>query len=287
MLYFLHFLSDGGDIFNLFRYITFRAGGAFFTSLAFGFLFSKPIIDLLKKKQKDGQPIRDDGPENHKTKKAGTPTMGGVLIIGSLLFSSLLWCRYDISYVWIVIFVTLGFGLIGFIDDFSKLYNNNSRGISGKIRLIIGFLIAAFATIWVIKIQDPSLSMSLAVPIFKDVLLNLGWFYIPFAVFVIVGSANSVNLTDGLDGLAIMPVMIASGSLGIIAYAVGRIDFSNYLEVHYIAGSGEIAVFSAALIGAGLGFLWYNAPPSSSIYGRYWFISSWWCIGCNLCLYKA
>ena len=286
MLYFLHFLSDGGDIFNLFRYITFRAGGAFFTSLAFGFLFSKPIIDLLKKKQKDGQPIRDDGPENHKTKKAGTPTMGGVLIIGSLLFSSLLWCRYDISYVWIVIFVTLGFGLIGFIDDVSKLYNNNSRGISGKIRLIIGFFIAAFATIWVIKIQDPSLSMSLAVPIFKDVLLNLGWFYIPFAVFVIVGSANSVNLTDGLDGLAIMPVMIASGSLGIIAYAVGRIDFSNYLEVHYIAGSGEIAVFSAALIGAGLGFLWYNAP-SSSIYGRYWFISSWRCIGCNLCLYKA
>ena len=267
MLYFLHFLSDGGDIFNLFRYITFRAGGAFFTSLAFGFLFSKPIIDLLKKKQKDGQPIRDDGPENHKTKKAGTPTMGGVLIIGSLLFSSLLWCRYDISYVWIVIFVTLGFGLIGFIDDFSKLYNNNSRGISGKIRLIIGFFIAAFATIWVIKIQDPSLSMSLAVPIFKDVLLNLGWFYIPFAVFVIVGSANSVNLTDGLDGLAIMPVMIASGSLGIIAYAVGRIDFSNYLEVHYIAGSGEIAVFSAALIGAGLGFLWYNAPPAAVFMG--------------------
>ena len=267
MLYFLHFLSDGGDIFNLFRYITFRAGGAFFTSLAFGFLFSKPIIDLLKKKQKDGQPIRDDGPENHKTKKAGTPTMGGVLIIGSLLFSSLLWCRYDISYVWIVIFVTLGFGLIGFIDDFSKLYNNNSRGISGKIRLILGFFIAAFATIWVIKIQDPSLAMSLAVPIFKDVLLNLGWFYIPFAVFVIVGSANSVNLTDGLDGLAIMPVMIASGSLGIIAYAVGRIDFSNYLEVHYIAGSGEIAVFSAALIGAGLGFLWYNAPPAAVFMG--------------------
>ena len=267
MLYFLHFLSDGGDIFNLFRYITFRAGGAFFTSLAFGFLFSKTIIDLLKKKQKDGQPIRDDGPENHKIKKAGTPTMGGVLIIGSLLFSSLLWCRYDISYVWIVIFVTLGFGLIGFIDDFSKLYNNNSKGISGKIRLILGFFIAAFATIWVIKIQDPSLSMSLAVPIFKDVLLNLGWFYIPFAVFVIVGSANSVNLTDGLDGLAIMPVMIASGSLGIIAYAVGRIDFSNYLEVHYIAGSGEIAVFSAALIGAGLGFLWYNAPPAAVFMG--------------------
>ena len=161
----------------------------------------------------------------------------------------------------------MGFGLIGFIDDFSKLYNNSSRGISGKIRLIIGFFIAAFATIWVIKIQDPTLSMSLAVPIFKDVLLNLGWFYIPFAVFVIVGSANSVNLTDGLDGLAIMPVMIASGSLGIIADAVGRIDFSNYLEVHYIAGAGEIAVFSAALIGAGLGFLWYNAPPAAVFMG--------------------
>ena len=226
MLYFLHFLSDGGDIFNLFRYITFRAGGAFFTSLAFGFLLSKPIINLLKKKQKEGQPIREDGPETHKIKKAGTPTMGGVLIIGSLLFSTLIWCRYDISYVWIVIFVTLGFGLIGFIDDFSKLHNNNTRGISGKIRLFLGFLIAACATIWVISIQDPSLSKSLAVPIFKDVLLNLGWFYIPFSMIVIVGSANSVNLTDGLDGLAIMPVMIASGSLGIIAYAVGRVDFS-------------------------------------------------------------
>ncbi len=178
MLYFLHFLSDGGDIFNLFRYITFRAGGAFFTSLAFGFLLSKPIINLLKKKQKEGQPIREDGPETHKIKKAGTPTMGGVLIIGSLLFSTLIWCRYDISYVWIVIFVTLGFGLIGFIDDFSKLHNNNTRGISGKIRLFLGFL-----------------------------------------------------------------------------------------EVHYIAGSGEIAVFSAALIGAGLGFLWYNAPPAAVFMG--------------------
>ena len=267
MLYFLHFLSDGGDIFNLFRYITFRAGGAFFTSLTFGFLLSKPIIDLLKKKQKEGQPIREDGPETHKTKKAGTPTMGGVIIIGSLLLSSLLWCRYDISYVWIVIFVTLGFGLIGFIDDFSKLHNNNSRGVSGKIRLLLGFFIAGFATIWVINVQDSSLSMTLAFPIFKDVLLNLGWFYIPFSIFVIVGSANSVNLTDGLDGLAIMPVMIASGSLGIIAYAVGRVDFSNYLEVHYIAGSGEIAVFSAALIGAGLGFLWYNAPPAAVFMG--------------------
>ena len=152
MLYFLHFLSDGGDIFNLFRYITFRAGGAFFTSLAFGFLFSKPIINLLKKKQKEGQPIREDGPETHKIKKAGTPTMGGVLIIGSLLFSTLIWCRYDISYVWIVIFVTLGFGLIGFIDDFSKLHNNNTRGIPGKIRLFLGFLIAACATIWVLSV---------------------------------------------------------------------------------------------------------------------------------------
>ena len=267
MLYFLHLFSDGGDLFNLFRYITFRAGGAFFTSLAFGFVLSKPIIHFLKNKQKDGQPIRDDGPETHKIKKAGTPTMGGVLIIGSLLFSSLLWCRYDISYVWIVIFVTLGFGLIGFIDDFSKINNNSSSGISGKIRLLLGFFVALIAVIWVINTQSPYLSEALAVPIFKDVLFNLGWFYIPFAMFVIVGSANSVNLTDGLDGLAIMPVMIASGSLGIIAYAVGRVDFSSYLEVHYIAGSGEIAVFSAALIGAGLGFLWYNAPPAAVFMG--------------------
>ncbi|MED5532056.1 MAG: phospho-N-acetylmuramoyl-pentapeptide-transferase, partial [Pseudomonadota bacterium] len=214
-----------------------------------------------------GQPIREDGPEGHKERKAGTPTMGGVLIIGSLLFSSLLWCRSDIGYVWVVIFVTIGFGLIGFIDDYSKISARNSKGVSGKIRLVLGFLIAAVATLWVIAIQDPSLSKTLAVPIFKDLLLNLGWFFVPFSMLVIVGSANSVNLTDGLDGLAIMPVMIASGSLGVIAYAVGRVDFSDYLEVHYIAGSGEIAVFSAALIGAGLGFLWYNAPPAAVFMG--------------------
>ncbi len=267
MLYFLHFLSDGGDFFNLFRYITFRAGGAFFTSLVFGFLFSKPIIKALKKRQVEGQPIREDGPESHRERKAGTPTMGGVLIIGSLLFSSLLWCRYDIGYVWVVIFVTVGFGLIGFVDDYSKISTRNSRGISGSFRLLLGFIIAAVATLWVITIQDPALSKTLAVPIFKDVLLNMGWFFLPFSMLVIVGSANSVNLTDGLDGLAIMPVMIASGSLGVIAYAVGRVDFSDYLEVHYIAGSGEIAVFSAALIGAGLGFLWYNAPPAAVFMG--------------------
>ena len=267
MLYFLHYLTDGGDVFNLFRYITFRAGGAFFTSLVFGFLFSKPIINSLKRRQGEGQPIREDGPDSHKKQKAGTPTMGGVLIIGSLLVSSLLWCRYDIDYVWVVIFVTLGFGLIGFVDDYSKIRARNSAGISGKVRLALGLIIAAIATFWVINIQDPMLSNALAIPIFKDVLLNLGWFFIPFAMFVIVGSANSVNLTDGLDGLAIMPVMIASGSFGVIAYAVGRIDFSDYLEVHYIAGAGEIAVFSAALIGAGLGFLWYNAPPAAVFMG--------------------
>jgi len=267
MLYFLHYLTDGGDVFNLFRYITFRAGGAFFTSLVFGFLFSKPIINSLKRRQGEGQPIRADGPDSHKEKKAGTPTMGGVLIIGSLLVSSLLWCRYDIGYVWVVIFVTLGFGLIGFVDDYFKIRARNSTGISGKVRLALGLIIAAIATFWVISIQDPMLSNALAVPVFKDVLLNLGWFFIPFAMLVIVGSANSVNLTDGLDGLAIMPVMIASGSFGVIAYAVGRVDFSDYLEVHYIAGSGEIAVFSAALIGAGLGFLWYNAPPAAVFMG--------------------
>ena len=143
MLYFLHFWTDGGDVFNLFRYITFRAGGAFFTSLVFGFLFSKPLINALKRRQVAGQPIREDGPEGHKERKAGTPTMGGVLIIGSLLFSSLLWCRYDIGYVWVVIFVTIGFGLIGFIDDYSKISARNSKGISGKIRLALGFAIAA------------------------------------------------------------------------------------------------------------------------------------------------
>ena len=267
MLYYINYFSDGGDFFNLFRYITFRSGGAFFTSLVFFFIFGPTLISLFKKKQKGGQPIRSDGPETHILKKAGTPTMGGVIILGSLLFSSLLWSRLDNYYVWLVLSVTLGFGIIGFVDDYKKVVLRTSIGLSKRVRLIAGFLIGLFASICSIYLHPDVLSGQVAIPFFKDTLLNLGWFFIPFSIIVIVGAANSVNLTDGLDGLAVMPVMIASGSLGIIAYAVGRIDFSEYLDLHYVPGTGEILVIASALIGSGLGFLWYNAPPAAIFMG--------------------
>ncbi|WP_425052326.1 phospho-N-acetylmuramoyl-pentapeptide-transferase [Psychromarinibacter sp. S121] len=267
MLYWLTQFSDGGDFFNLFRYITFRAGAAFFTALIFGFIFGRPLIDQLRKRQGRGQPIRDDGPESHLLTKQGTPTMGGVLILGALVVSSLLWARLDNPYIWMVLFVTVGFGAVGFADDYAKVSKSNTKGVSGRIRLLIGFTIAGLAAVWASWFHPADLSFRLAFPVFKDVLLNLWWFFIPFAMIVIVGAANAVNLTDGLDGLAIMPVMIAAGTLGVIAYAVGRVDFTEYLDVHYVPGTGEILVFAAALIGGGLGFLWYNAPPAAVFMG--------------------
>ncbi len=267
MFYLLTNLSDGGDVFNLFRYLTFRSGGAFLTALIIGFAFGRPLIDELRRRQKRGQPIRDDGPERHIIEKAGTPTMGGVLILLALLISTLLWARLDSGWVWMVLMVTFGFGAIGFADDYAKVSAGNHKGVSGKVRLAIGFTVAGAAAIWAMYLHTPELSGQLAFPIFKDVLLNLSFVFIPFAMIVIVGAANAVNLTDGLDGLAIMPVMIAAASFGVIAYFVGRTDFTEYLDVHYVEGTGEITVFCAAVIGAGLGFLWYNAPPAAVFMG--------------------
>ena len=266
MLYWLTALSDGGDAFNLFRYISFRAGGAFFTALVFGFLFGRPLIDWLRLKQGKGQPIRSDGPQTHFA-KAGTPTMGGLLIISALLTSTLLWARWDNPFVWMVLFVTLSFALLGFADDYAKVTKQTTAGVSGRIRLATGFLVAAIAGVWAAAFHPTELSNQLALPFFKDALLYLSYFFVPFAMIVIVGAANAVNLTDGLDGLAIMPVMIAAATFGAIAYAVGRTDFTDYLGVHFVPGAGEIAVFCAALIGGGLGFLWYNAPPAAVFMG--------------------
>ncbi len=266
MLFWLTALSDGGDFFNLFRYITFRAGGAFFTALVFGFLFGRPLINVLRRRQGRGQPIREDGPQGHR-QKAGTPTMGGVLILGAVLVSTLLWARLDNPFVWIVLFVTVGFGAIGFADDYKKVSQQKSDGVSGRLRLALGFVIAAAAGVWASALHPEALQNQLAFPVFKDLLLNLGLLFVPFAMIVIVGAANAVNLTDGLDGLAIMPVMIAAGALGVIAYAVGRVDFTEYLDVHYVPGTGEILIFCAGLIGGGLGFLWYNAPPAAVFMG--------------------
>ena len=266
MLYWLTALSDGGDFFNLFRYITFRAGGAFMTALVFGFLFGLPLINVLRRKQGKGQPIRDDGPEGHIA-KAGTPTMGGLLIVGALTTSTLLWARLDNPFVWMVLFVTLSFALIGFADDYAKVSKQTTAGVSGKVRILLGLVIAGLAGFWAAQYHPEDLTNQLALPIFKDTLINLGILFVPFAVLVIVGSANAVNLTDGLDGLAIMPVMIAAGSFGIIAYAVGRTDFTEYLDVHYVPQTGELLIFAAGLIGGGLGFLWYNAPPAAVFMG--------------------
>lgn len=266
MLYWLTSLSDGGDFFNLFRYITFRAGGAFFTALIFGFLFGRPLINVLRRKQGKGQPIREDGPEGHFS-KAGTPTMGGLLIVGALMTSTLLWARWDNGFVWLVLFVTLAYAAIGFADDFAKVSKQNTKGLSSRARLILGFLIALVASYWATQLHPEDLRFQVALPVFKDVLLNFGYLFIPFAMFVIVGAANAVNLTDGLDGLAIMPSMIAAGALGVIAYAVGRVDFTEYLDVHYVPGTGEILIFVSGLIGGGLGFLWYNAPPAAVFMG--------------------
>lgn len=266
MLYWLTEFSDGGDVFNLFRYITFRAGCAFATALIFGFIFGRPLIDLLRRKQGKGQPIRDDGPQSHFI-KAGTPTMGGLLILSALMVSTLMWARLDNPYVWIVVLVTLAFGLIGFADDYAKVTKQNTKGVSSRVRMIAGLGIAAMATYAASMWHPPELTNQLALPFFKNVLLDFGVFFIPFGMIVIVGAANAVNLTDGLDGLAIMPVMIAGGTLGVISYIVGNYNFAEYLGVHFVPGTGELLVFAAALFGGGLGFLWYNAPPAAVFMG--------------------
>ena len=266
MLYWMTQFADGGGIFNLFKYITVRAGCAFITALIFGFIFGQPLINLLRRKQRKGQPIREDGPQSHLS-KAGTPTMGGLLILSALVFATLVWARLDNPYIWIVLLVTLAFGGIGFADDYAKVTKQTTKGVSSRIRMLLGLVIAGLAAYAASSFHPAALTGQLALPIFKDALINLGWFYVPFGMFVIVGSANAVNLTDGLDGLAIMPVMIAGATLGVIAYVVGNFNFAEYLGVHFVPGTGEILIFAAALFGAGLGFLWYNAPPAAVFMG--------------------
>ena len=268
MLYYLYTLYGQDNIFfNLFRYITFRTGGALLTALLISFLCGPRFIQWLKSRQGAGQPIREDGPETHLLTKKGTPTMGGGLILLALSASTLLWANLDDIYVWVVLWVTLGFGAIGAYDDYLKLTRRNTKGLSGRRKLVIQSLIAGGAA-YIINLQMvPELANTLAIPFFKSLLLDLGWFYIPFAIFVMVGASNAVNLTDGLDGLAIGPVMIASACFALIAYLVGNQVFANYLQVLYVPGVGELAVFCGALIGAGLGFLWYNAPPAMVFMG--------------------
>jgi len=252
---------------NVFRYITFRTGGAVATGALFVFLFGPWIIDHLRLRQGKGQPIRTDGPQSHIIAKKGTPTMGGLMILSGLVVSTLLWANPLNPYVWIVLAVTLGFGFIGFYDDYLKVTKQNSTGFAGRIRLVLEAIIALVACYALVRLGRDATSTSLAVPFLKDVVLNFGWFFVIFGAFVIVGAGNAVNLTDGLDGLAIVPVMIASASFGFIAYLAGNAVFSDYLQINYVAGAGELAVVCGAVLGAGLGFLWFNAPPASIFMG--------------------
>ncbi|MGO4705649.1 phospho-N-acetylmuramoyl-pentapeptide-transferase [Microvirga sp. 2MCAF38] len=267
MLTFLADLSPYFSPLNIFRYITFRTGGATATALLFVFLFGPSMISLLRLKQGKGQPIREDGPQSHLLTKRGTPTMGGLMILAGVLFSTLLWANPSNAYVWIVLFVTVGFGAIGFYDDYLKVTKQSHKGFSGKSRLAIEALIAAAACIAIAHVSTPGLANKLALPFSKELLFNLGWFFIVFGGFVIVGAGNAVNITDGLDGLAIVPVMIAAGTFGFIAYLAGNAVFANYLQIHFVPGTGELAVICGALIGAGLGFLWFNAPPAQIFMG--------------------
>src|SRR6201995_1082499 len=252
---------------NVFRYITFRTGGAMVTGALFVFLFGPWIIDHLRIRQGKGQPIRSDGPQSHLVTKKGTPTMGGLMILSGLVVSTVLWANPLNPYVWIVLAVTLGFGFVGFYDDYLKVTKQTHGGFAGKLRLLIEAVIALAACYALVRLGRGGGSTSVAIPFFKELVFNFGWFFVLFGAFVMVGAGNAVNLTDGLDGLAIVPVMIAAASFGMISYLTGNAVFADYLQINYVAGTGELAVLCGAVLGAGLGFLWFNAPPASIFMG--------------------
>lgn len=259
-------LAEDYQFFNLFRYLTFRTGGAIMTALILSFIIGPRIIAWLKSKQKEGQPIRKNGPETH-FKKAGTPTMGGLMILLSVSLSTLLWADLSNEFVWYTLAVMIGFGLIGFADDFVKLTSRSTDGVSAKVRLIVQIIIVALITIGVNQVLPPEINQHVAIPFFKDVFIDLGWFFGVWALLVVIGSANAVNLTDGLDGLAIVPIAIACACFGLISYLVGNAVFSEYLHIPYVAGTGELAILCGAVVGAAMGFLWFNAPPAQVFMG--------------------
>ncbi len=287
MLELLGQYEERSQFFNLFNYITFRTGGAMFTAMIIAFAIGAPFIHWLRKKQGKGQPIRTDGPEGHLLTKKGTPTMGGLIILISLGVTTLLWADLENVYVWAVLAVTLGFGLIGFIDDFAKVTKQHHGGLSAKVRLGFEFIIAAGAALamlaaeWIATTPDQSHDFmgffsalmsgesltAVALPFVSGWGVQLLGFYLIFAMVVIVGFGNAVNLTDGLDGLAIVPVMIAAATFGMIAYLVGRVDYSDYLGIPHVAGVSELSTILGALLGGSLGFLWYNAPPARVFMG--------------------
>ncbi|MBS7813551.1 phospho-N-acetylmuramoyl-pentapeptide-transferase [Roseococcus pinisoli] len=260
-------LAEDFILFNLSRYLTFRAGAACMTALFIALFFGKSVINWLRTFQRGGQPIREDGPASHLLTKKGTPTMGGVLILLSVSLSVLLWADLRNGFVWAVLFVTLGYGILGFMDDWLKVTKRNTKGVSGRQKLVAQGAIALVAGVWFSYLLPDPISTRLAVPFLKDTLVPLGFVFPFVAMFVMMGASNAVNLTDGLDGLAIVPVMIASAVFALIAYLVGNRVFADYLQLHGVPGAGELAVFCSALIGASLGFLWFNAPPAAVFMG--------------------
>jgi phospho-N-acetylmuramoyl-pentapeptide-transferase len=262
MLYLLADYLGFPHALNLIRYITFRAGAAALTALFIGLIIGPRFIGWLRVRQGKGQPIRLDGPQTHLAKR-GTPTMGGLMILTSLVVSMLLWMDLTNRYTWAVLFVTLGFGAIGFLDDYDKVKKRSHKGVSGKVRLAAEFLVAGIASWLIISLGNTHLYL----PFYNGPVIDLGWFYIPFAAFTIVAFGNAVNLTDGLDGLATMPVIIACLAFFVITYLVGNVKFATYLGIPHVPGAGQLTIICAAIIGAGLAFLWFNAPPAAVFMG--------------------
>ncbi len=267
MLYqFLLNFVDTFSFLNVFKYLTFRTGLSVFTSLAIVLLIGGPFIKFFSN-QKIFNPIRDDGPEDHIVKKIGTPTMGGVIILFGLLISVLLWADLSNINILFCVYITVSFGLLGAFDDFKKIKYSNSSGISSKLKITLQILLAVIGVSLFVYYADFQDMTNLYFPFFKNLIINLGWFFIPFSVFVIIGSSNAVNLTDGLDGLATVPVILVAACFAFISYVTGNIVFSNYLQIPYIEGTGEISIFCGAIIGSCLGFLWFNAPPAKIFMG--------------------
>ncbi|MBC6980571.1 MULTISPECIES: phospho-N-acetylmuramoyl-pentapeptide-transferase [unclassified Caulobacter] len=265
-------LADAWPLINLLKYLTVRVGLALVTAWIVAVAMGSRFINYMRARQGKGQPIRTDGPESHLLTKKGTPTMGGLMILAGVLVSTLLWADLTNIQVWVVLLVTSSYGVLGFMDDYAKVTKQTSAGLTSLQKLFFQFLIAFVAVASLILLapaspSSPGLETSVAFPFVKTFLVNLGWFYIAFGAIVIAGFSNAVNLTDGLDGLAIVPVMMAAAAFGIISYLVGNFVFANYLQVHFVPGSGELAVICASLIGAGMGFLWYNAPPAKIFMG--------------------
>ena len=267
MLYALHLFTGEAGFLNLFRYLTFRCGSACMTSLILSFWLGPRVIRWLKSVQRGGQPIRLDGPERHIIEKKGTPTMGGVLILAAMTTSTLLWADLRNGYVWAVLFCTLTYGAVGFVDDYLKLSKRNTKGVSARGKIVVQLAVGLITALWIAYLTKGTLGTSLAVPLFKGLLLNMGLFFPLFGMFVMVGSSNAVNLTDGLDGLATVPTIIVASVFALIAYLVGNRLFADYLYLNHVPGVGELAIFCSALIGAGIGFLWFNAPPAAVFMG--------------------